>query len=60
MVHFEKKSPEIKTNIFLPLWLASITLVLKEKPVEKKKPIFGTWNVSDVIVYVWFIYSQIK
>ena len=24
------------------------------------KPSLETWNVSDVIVYVWYIYSQIK
>ena len=24
------------------------------------KPIMETWNASDVIVYVWFIYSRLK
>ena len=24
------------------------------------KPSLETWNVNDVIVYVWYIYSQIK
>ena len=24
------------------------------------KPILETWNVNDIIVYVWFIYFQIK
>ena len=24
------------------------------------KPGLETWNVNDVIVYVWYIYSQIK
>ena len=24
------------------------------------KPSLETWNVSDVIVYVWYIYTQIK
>ena len=24
------------------------------------KHIFKTWNASDVVVYVWFIYSWIK
>ena len=37
MVHFEKKCPEIKKYIFFPLWLPSITLLLKWKPVELKR-----------------------
>ena len=53
MVHFEKNCPEIKANIFVPVWLPFITLLLRYKPVEKK-PILETWNVNDVIVYVWF------
>ena len=24
------------------------------------KPSLKTWNVNDVVVYVWYIYSQIK
>ena len=24
------------------------------------KPILETWNTNDIIVYVWFIFSQIK
>ena len=24
------------------------------------KPSLETWNVNDVVVYVWYIYSQIK
>ena len=24
------------------------------------KPSLETWNLNDVIVYVWYIYSQIK
>ena len=38
MVHFEKNCPEIKNiYIFSPLWLPSITLLLKWKPVELRR-----------------------
>ena len=38
MVHFEKNCPEIKNiYIFFPLWLPSITLLLKWKPVELRR-----------------------
>ena len=53
MSYFEKKCLEIKTNIFVPLWLSFITLLLKYKPVEKNKPILETWNANDLIVNVW-------
>ena len=41
MVHFEKKCPEIKkNNIFFPLWLRSLALLLKWKAAKKViKPI---------------------
>ena len=60
MVHFEKKCPDIKTNIFVPLWLPFTTLLLKYKPIEKKKPILETWNANDVIAYCLDFYDQIK
>ena len=37
--------------------------VLKIETSWAKKEVklcFETWNVNDVIVYVWYIYSQIK
>ena len=37
MVNFEKKCPEIKKRYIFPLWLPSITLLLKWKPVELKR-----------------------
>ena len=37
MVQFERKYPEIKKKTFFPLWLPSITLLLKWKLVELKR-----------------------
>ena len=37
MVNFEKKCSEIKKKYIFPLWLPSITLLLKWKPVELKR-----------------------
>ena len=39
MVYFEKTCPEIffKKNIFFPLWLPSVALLLKWKPIELKR-----------------------
>ena len=47
----------LKDICFL-LWLASITLLLKQKPVELKRPLSLVWRFE--IVYVWYIYSLIK
>ena len=37
VIYFEKKCPEIKKKSFFRLWLPSITLLLKWKPVELKR-----------------------
>ena len=29
-------------------------------PKKDVKPNLETWNVNDVIVYIWYIYFQIK
>ena len=57
------RSTQKLKNTFFPLWLPSMTLVLKmETSWAKKdvKPSLETWTVNDVIVYIWYIYSQIK
>ena len=49
-------------NIF-PLMTTFFDFALKiETSWAKKdvKPSLETWNANDVIVYVWYIYSQIK
>ena len=39
----------------------NFTLKIESSWVKKGvKPSLETWNISDVIVYVWYIYSQIK
>ena len=53
---------KLKKHIF-PLMTTFYDFSLKiETSWAKKdvKPSLETWNVNDVIVYVWYIYSQIK
>ena len=60
--HFEMKFLEIKKYIF-PLMTTFYNFTLKiEKSWTKMviKSILETGNANDVIVYVWFIYFQIK
>ena len=56
-----RRSAQKLKNIFPSLWLPSISLK-KETNWAKKvvKSILETWNVNDAIVYIWFIYFQIK
>ena len=61
-VLFEKNCPKIKKRIF-PLMtpFCNVTLKLETSWVKNVvKPILDTWNVIDVIVYVWFISSWKK
>ena len=54
--HFEKKCPKIKKRVF-PLITTFYNLTFKTETSWAKKvvkSILDTWNVSDVIVYVWF------
>ena len=56
-VHFEKNCPKIEKRIF-PLMTPFYNFTLKIETSWVKnvvKPILETWNVIDVIVYVWFI-----
>ena len=57
------RSTQKLKNTFFPLWLPSMTLLLKMETSSAKKdvkPSLETWDVNDVIVYIWYIYSQIK
>ena len=57
------RSAQKLKNIFFPLLIIFYDFALKiETSWTKKdvKPSLETWNVNDVIVYVWYIYSQIK
>ena len=57
-----RSAQKLKKHIF-PLMTTFYDFALKiEASWVKKdvKPSLETWNVNDVIVYVWYIYSQIK
>ena len=57
-----RSAQKLKKNIFL-FMITPCDFVLKiETSWAKKdvKPSLETWNVNDVIVYVSYIYSQIK
>ena len=61
-VQLEKKCSKIKKHIF-PLMTSFYNFTLKiETGWAKKfiKFILETWNVNDVIVYLWFRYLRIK
>ena len=61
-VHFGKKCPKIIKHIF-PLTTTFYDFALKIETSwvnNYVKPSLGTWNVNDVIVCIWYIYSQIK
>ena len=65
-IHFGNKYPKIKKHIF-PLtttfsdFAYDLTLKIEASWVKKDvKPSLETWNVNDVLVYIWYIYSQIK
>ena len=63
-LHLDKNYSKFKKHIFA-LISPFYNFNLPKKPElswTKKfvKFILGTWNVSDVIVYVWFIYFRIK
>ena len=50
-------------NIFFPLMTIFYDFALKIETSGAKKdvqPSLETWNVNNVIVCVWYIYSQIK
>ena len=57
------RSTQKLKNIFFPLWLPFYDFALKiETSWAKKdvKPSLETWCVTDVIVYDWYISSQVK
>ena len=58
---FWKEVPKNSKTYFYPNDYYDFALK-KETSWAKKdvKPRLKTWNVNDVIVYVWCIYSQIK
>ena len=61
-VYFGKKCLKIKNHIF-PLMTTFYDFALKiEASWAKKdvKPNLETWNVNYLVVYVWYVYSQIK
>ena len=60
--HFETKRPKIEKYIF-PLLTNFYNVTLKTETSWAKKfvkSILKTWNVNDIIIYVWFIYFWIK
>ena len=62
-VHFGKKCLKIKKKHTFPLTTTFYDFALKMETrwVKKDvKPSLKTWNANDVIVHVWYIYSQIK
>ena len=61
-VHFWKKCLKIKKHTF-PLMTSFYHFALKIDASRVKKGLkssLETWNVNDVIEYIWYIYSQIK
>ena len=60
---FSEEVPKNKKKHNFPFMTTFYDFALKiEASWVKKgvKPSLETWNVNDVIVYVWYIYSQIK
>ena len=58
-----RRSVQKLKNTFFPLMATFYDFALKiETSCAKKdvKPSLETWNVNDVIVWVWYIYSHIK
>ena len=57
-LHFEKNCPKIKNHIF-PLRLPSMTLLLRQKPIELKRPLSPFWKLEmSMLLCVWFIHFQ--
>ena len=57
-----RSAPKLNKHIF-PLMTTIYDFALKIETSWATKDVkssLETWNVSDVIVYVWYIYSQIK
>ena len=60
-VHFEKCPNIKKHNFALMSTFYNFNLKIEISWTKKVvKSILETWNVNDVIVYVWFIYFRIK
>ena len=57
-----RSAPKLKKHIF-PLMTTLYDFALKIETSWAKKGVkssLETWNVNDVIVYIWYIYSEIK
>ena len=55
--------PKIENPVFFPLMTAFYNFAVKTETSWAKnvvKPILETWNVTNVVVYVYFIHSLIK
>ena len=62
MYILRRSAPKIKNHIFpLMTTFYNFSLIIETSCAKKAaKSILETWNVNDVIVYVWFIYFRIK
>ena len=58
-----RSAPKFKKKDIFPLMTTLYDFALKIETSWAKKHVKSsseTWNINDVIVYVWYIYSQIK
>ena len=60
-VHFKRSAQKLENIFTLMTTFYNFTPKIETSWAKKVvKSILETWNVNDVIVYVWFIYFWIK